>query len=124
MVGFCVEFRMRWRSMIVLCIPLVLEVTACMAGCLYDVVAVSLVSGVGVVLPFVSGGCWVVDVLCLRIKNQSSVVWFSVLGSVGGFCGIVHGVGNAMLMRGGTCAAELRLMGLGVVFLLWGRFYV
>jgi hypothetical protein len=37
------------------------------------------------------------------------------VGSVGGLCGIVHGVGNDMLMRGGACAAELRLMGLGVV---------
>jgi hypothetical protein len=39
----------------------------------------------------------------------------------------VHGVGNAMLMRGGACAAELRLMGLvggslcvsGCVFVVW-----
>ncbi len=28
--------------------------------------------------------------------------------------GIVHGAGNAVLMRGGACAAELRLMGFGV----------
>ncbi len=39
----------------------------------------------------------------------------------------MHGAENAMLMRGGACAAELRLMGLGVrsrcagigVFVLW-----
>ena len=39
----------------------------------------------------------------------------------------MHGVGNAMLMRGGACAAELRLMGLvggslcvsGCVFVVW-----
>ncbi len=30
-------------------------------------------------------------------------------------CGIVHGVGKAMLMRGGDCATELRLMGVGRV---------
>ena len=29
-------------------------------------------------------------------------------------CGMVHGVGKAMLMRGGACAAELRLLGVGV----------
>ena len=29
-------------------------------------------------------------------------------------CGMVHGAEKAMLMRGGACAAELRLMGLGV----------
>ncbi len=38
-----------------------------------------------------------------------------MVGSVGGLCGIVHGVGNAMLMRGGACAAELRLMGVYVL---------
>ncbi len=95
----------------VLCIPLVLNVTACMAGCLYDVVAVSLLDGVGVVLRFVSGGCWVVVVMCLRVKNLSSVGWLCVVGNVGGLCGIVHGAGNAMFMRGGACDAELRLMG-------------
>ncbi len=111
MVGFCLEFRMWWRSMTVLCIPLVLNVTACMAGCLYDVVADSLLDGVGVVLRFVSGGCWVVVVMCLRVKNLSNVGWFCGVDSVGGLCGIVLGAENAMLMRGGACAAELRLMG-------------
>ena len=38
-----------------------------------------------------------------------------MLGSVGGLCGIVHGAGNAMLIRGGACAAELRLMGVCVL---------
>ena len=36
------------------------------------------------------------------------------MGSIGGLYGIVHGAGNAMLIRGGACTAELRLMGLGV----------
>ena len=35
-------------------------------------------------------------------------------GNVGDLCGIVHGAENAIFMRGGACAAELRLMGLGV----------
>ncbi len=37
-----------------------------------------------------------------------------MVGNVGVLCGIVHGAGNAILMLGGACAAELRLMGLGV----------
>ena len=37
-----------------------------------------------------------------------------MVGSVGVLCGIVHGAENAILMRGGACASELRLMGLGV----------
>ncbi len=72
MVGFCLEFRMRWRSMMVLCIPLVLNVTPCVVGCLYNVVAASLLDSVGVVLRFVSAGCWVVGVMCLRVKYLSS----------------------------------------------------
>jgi hypothetical protein len=48
------------------------------------------------------------------VKNLSIVDWCNLLGSVGGLKGIVHGAGNAMLMRGGACAAELRLMGVGV----------
>ena len=98
----------------VLCIPHVLNVAACMAGCLYDVAAVSVLDDVEAVLQFVSPGCWVVVVVYLRVKNLSSVGWFCIVGSIGDLCGIVHGVGNAMLMRGGACAAELRLMGLGV----------
>ena len=53
MVGVCLDFRMWWRSIMVLCIPIVLNVTACMARCLYDVVEVSLLDGVAVLLRFV-----------------------------------------------------------------------
>jgi len=36
-------------------------------------------------------------------------------GGYGGLlCDMVHGAGKAMLMRGGACAAEMRLMGLRV----------
>ena len=48
------------------------------------------------------------------VKNLCIVDWWCLLGSVGGLKGIVHGAGNAMLMRGGACAAELRLMGVCV----------
>ena len=103
-----------------LCIPRLLNVTAWMAGCLYDVVAVSMSAGVGIVIRFVLAGCWVTVVVCLRLKNRSSVGWHScVVSRVGVLCGIVHGAGNDILMRGGACAAELRLMGFGV-----GSFYV
>ena len=51
--------------------------------------------------------------MCLRVKYMSSVGWFCLVGSIGSLYGIVHGAGNAMLRRGGACAAELRLMGLG-----------
>ena len=47
----------------VLCIPLVLNVTACMAGCIYDGVAVSFLDGVGVLIQFVLAGCWVMKVV-------------------------------------------------------------
>jgi hypothetical protein len=53
--------------------------------------------------------------VCYRVKNLSSVGWDNVVGNGRFLCGIVHGAGNAMLMRGGAYAAELRLMGLGVV---------
>jgi hypothetical protein len=53
-------------------------------------------------------------VVCLRLINLSSVGWYCVVGRVGVLCGIVHEAGKAILMRGGACAAELRLMGLGV----------
>jgi hypothetical protein len=53
-------------------------------------------------------------VVCFRVKNLSMVGWFSVVDSVGVLCGIVHGAGEAISMRSGACAAELRLMGLGV----------
>ncbi len=52
--------------------------------------------------------------MCFLVKNLSSVSLYGVAGNVGGLCGIVHGAENAILMRGGACAAELRLMGLGV----------
>ena len=52
--------------------------------------------------------------MCFLVKNLSSVGWYGLAGNVGGLCGIVHGAENAMLMRGGACAAELRLMGWGV----------
>ena len=98
----------------VLCIPLVLNVTACVAGCLYVVVAVSMLDCVGVLIRSVLAYCWVMVVVRLRVKNLSSVGWYSLGGSVGVLCGIVYGAGNAVLMRGGACATELRLMGLGV----------
>ena len=62
----------------------------------------------------VLAGCWVARCECFLLKNLSSVGWLCVVGSVGGLCGIVHGAENAMLMRGGACAAELRLIGLGI----------
>ena len=86
-----------------LCIALVLNVTAWMAGCLNVVVTVSMLDGVGVVIRFVLAGCWVTVVVCLRVKSLSSVCWYSVVGSVGVLCGIVHGAGNVILMRGGAC---------------------
>ena len=77
---------------------------------------VSLLGGVGVLIRFVLAGCWVAVFVCFLVKNLSSVSWYGVAGKVGGLCGIVHGAENAILMRGGACAAELRLMGLGVRF--------
>ena len=52
--------------------------------------------------------------MCFLVKNLSRVSWNGVVGNVGGLYGIEHGAENAILMRGGACAAELRLMGLGV----------
>ena len=52
--------------------------------------------------------------MCSRVKNLSSVGWVDVAGIGGLLCVMVHGAGKAMLMRGGACAAELRLMGVGV----------
>ncbi len=68
-VDLCLESRMWWRSNMVLCIPLVLNVTAWMAGCLEDVVTASLVEGVGVVFWFVFSGCWVSVVVCFRVEK-------------------------------------------------------
>ena len=65
-------------------------------------------------------GC-VLMVVRLGVRNLSNVDCFVGSGVWRLFLwGIVHGVGNAMLMRGGACAAELRLM---VVFggcWVWG----
>jgi hypothetical protein len=44
----------------------------------------------------------------------SSVGWDNVVGNGRVVYGIVHGAGNALLMRGGACGAELRLMGVRV----------
>jgi hypothetical protein len=52
--------------------------------------------------------------VCFLVKNLSSVSWYGVAGNVGGLCDIVHGAENAILMRGGAYAVELRLMGVGV----------
>jgi hypothetical protein len=46
------------------------------------------------------------------------VVCLYVVVFIGGFlCVMMQGVGNAMVMRGGACAAELCFMGGGVVVL-------
>ena len=70
---------------------------------------------VGVLIRFVLAGCWVAVFVCFLVKNLSiSVSLYGVAGNVGGLCDNVHGAENAILMRGGACAAELRFMGLGV----------
>ena len=74
----------------------------------------SLVEDAGVVIWFVVAGCWMSVVVCFRVKNLSRVGWDIVVGNRRVLCVIVHGAGNAMLMRGCDCAAELGLMGLGV----------
>ncbi len=53
-------------------------------------------------------------VVCSRVKTLSSEGWVCVVGVGWLCCGIVHEAGNALLMQGGACAAELLLMGLGV----------
>ena len=75
---------------------------------------VYLLGGVGVLFRVVLAGCWVAVFMCFLVKNLSSVSRYGVAGVGGGLCGIVHKAENAILMRGGACAAELRLMGLGV----------
>ena len=70
---------------------------------------VSLWGGVGVESRFVFAGCKM-SVVCFRVKNLSSVSWDNLVGSDGVLCGMEHEVGKAMLMRGGACAAELRLL--------------
>ena len=73
-----------------------------------------MLDGVGVFLLFVLDDCWVTVVVCFRVNNLSRLGWYNVVGNVGVLYDIVHGAGKAMLMRGGACAAELRLMRLGV----------
>ncbi len=63
-------------------------------------------------------------VVCFRVKNLSIVGWDNVLGNGRFLYGIVHGEGNAMLMRGGACTAELRLMGLVVVHVVMVFLYL
>ncbi len=53
-------------------------------------------------------------VVYTRVKKLYIVVWACVAGVIGGFlCGMEHGVGKAMLMRGGPCAAKRHLMRVG-----------
>ena len=66
--------------------------------------------GAGIESRFVFAGCKV-SAVCFQVKNLSSVGWDNMVESDGFLCGMEHGVGKAMLMRGGACAAELRLMG-------------
>ena len=84
----------------------------CAGGCRHDMVSSSLL-GVGCgCLWFAVGYCFLF--MCSRVKNLSSVGWVCVAGFGGLLCGMVHGAGKAMLMRGGACAAELHLMEVGV----------
>jgi hypothetical protein len=69
---------------------------------------------------------------CRQILYWSSVVYLQEVAFVGVFrWGLNLGVGKAMLMRGGACAAELCLMGFRVfcvvfrvcgafIYVLWG----
>ena len=112
-MGLFWVFIMFCRSRIVLCIPLVLNVTAFMGGCRYSFV-------VGVLCCSIL--CFCLDDGCVGVRLEvtcvlchllycSSVVCLYLVVSMGGFrCGITLGAGNAILMRGGACAAELRLM--------------
>ena len=64
-------------------------------------------SGVVCVILF---GCDVWGMVWFRVKYLSSVVCVCGVNMCGGFlCVMEHGVRKAMLMRGGACAAELRL---------------
>ena len=56
-------------------------------------------------------GCGVWGIVWFRVQYLSSVVCVCGVDMDGGFLrGMEHGVGKAMLMLGGACAAELRLM--------------
>jgi len=111
-VGLVLELSVRCMSNMALCMPLVLNVTAWIAGCRYGLGSVSLFElGSGVVSVF-TFGCGVWGIVCFRIQYLSSVVYVCGIDMGGGFlCDMEHGIGKTMLMRGGACAAELRLMG-------------
>ena len=101
------------RSRIVLCIPLVLKVTAFMGGWRYSFVVEVCCSAffyVGLFGAFV--GFWL-RVPCVRCQFLycSSVVCLYLDVFMGGLrWGITLGAGKAMLMRGGACATELCLI--------------
>ncbi len=100
----------------VLCMPLVLNVMARMAVRQYGgmLIFLSVVVGGGVRICFYY--CCESGVVFLRVNNLSRIDWVFVDERRGVFlCDMDHGVGKAMLMRGGACAAELRLMGVLVV---------
>ena len=113
-VGFWWGFMMLCKSRIVLCIPLVLKVTECMGGGRY-----SIVSGDSSCVFGYCGGsgsfvaCWVwVPRVRFQFLYCSSVVCL-YLNVFIGVCrwGMTLGIGKAMLMQGGACATDLRLMG-------------
>ena len=65
-------------------------------------------------------GCDVWGIVWFRVQYLSIVVCVcGVNMGVGFLCGMEHGVGKAMLMRGGACAAELRLMRVWFDFGWW-----
>ncbi len=58
------------------------------------------------------GGCGIWGTVCFRVHYLSSVVCVCGIDMCVGFLyGMEHGVRKGILMRGGACAAELRLMG-------------
>ena len=62
---------------------------------------------------FLFFGCGVWGIVCFRVQYLSSVVCVCGIDIGEGFlCGMEHGVGKAILMRGGACATELRLTGI------------
>ncbi len=70
-------------------------------------VSLGMVDGGGVCV--LSGDCFVLGVVCFRVKKFSSADWVCMDGRRGEFlCGMEHGVGKAVLMPGGACAAEQR----------------
>ena len=112
-MGLFWVFIMFCMSRIMLCIPRVLNVTAFMGGCRYSFV-VGMRCCSFLFLGIVDGwvGVWfeVTCFLCHFLYCYNVVCLYLVV-SMGGFrCGTTLGTGNAILMRGGACAAELRLM--------------